>query len=140
MAFAQQSFCGFDNLIQQLNADGANRQKEDNVNRILYEQAVHSFSGLKTSQTILEIPIVVHIVHEGGSENISDSIVLAAIDQLNLRFQNASPYYDSAGVDVQIQFCLASVDPYGKSYFRYYAQCISVHGCNVDIWVRWMPA
>jgi len=65
-------------------------------------------------QTVLEIPVAVHIIHQNGPENIPDSLVISAISQLNLRFQNTGAYYDSAGVDAGIQFCLASVDPDGN--------------------------
>jgi PKD repeat protein len=112
-AFAQQFSCGFDYLKQQQNS-GLN-QKEDMVNHILYNHAINSYFNLKSQQTILQVPIVVHIVHQGGPENISDGTVIAAIDELNLRFQNAPPYYDSTGHSIGIQFCLASVDAQGHA-------------------------
>ncbi|MEO5572085.1 MAG: M43 family zinc metalloprotease [Bacteroidia bacterium] len=108
---AQQFSCGFDYLKQYQNPE--QKQKEENANNFLYERALGSISNLKSQQTILQIPVVFHIVHQGGMENISDSTVIAAIDQLNLRFQNAAPYYDSTGHPINIQFCLASVDPQG---------------------------
>ena len=36
-----------------------------------------------TSAVVYTIPVVVHILHTGGSENISDATVIAAIDQVN---------------------------------------------------------
>lgn len=59
--------------------------------------------------------MVVHIIHENGPENISDTVVISAINQLNLRFQNASPYFDSTGHAIGIEFCLASIDPQGNA-------------------------
>lgn len=65
-------------------------------------------------RNIYTIPIVVHIIHNNGPENISDAAVQQALDNLNLRFQNAAPFYDPAGNDIGIQFCLASVDTNGN--------------------------
>jgi hypothetical protein len=39
---------------------------------------------------------------------------MAEITALNQYFSNSGPFYDPTGVDVGIQFCLASVDPYGN--------------------------
>ncbi|MFI5218737.1 MAG: M43 family zinc metalloprotease [Bacteroidia bacterium] len=110
-AIAQQLSCGFDYLKQQQNP-GLN-QKEDIVNHILYNHAINPNPNFSSQQVILQVPVVVHIIHQGGSENIPDATVIAAIDQMNLRFQNAPPYFDSTGHAVGIQFCLASVDPQG---------------------------
>ncbi len=106
--------CGFDSAKALLNDNPAYQDQEKQINRIYFEQAIKRISGQKTSQTPLQIPIVVHVVHQNGPENISDSLIIAAIDQLNLRFQNAAPYFDSTGTDIQVQFCLASVDPFGN--------------------------
>lgn len=57
------------------------------------------------------LPVVVHIIHNNGAENISDAQVLAGIQHLNEAFANTG-YYDPAnGVNTQIQFCLAQRDP-----------------------------
>jgi hypothetical protein len=108
-----QTSCGFDRLQQQWQSDPAFRQKEKQLNQQLYEKA-QRFSNQRDLQTVLTIPVVVHIIHQNGVENLTDPQVQAGIDQLNLRFQNAAPYFDATGTDVGIQFCLASVDPYGN--------------------------
>ncbi len=88
-----------------------NQAKSD---QILYNLALSGNYQQRNSSVILTIPVVVHIMHLNGPENISDSLVIASIDELNLRFQNGASYFDSTGIDTQIQFCLASVDPYGS--------------------------
>ncbi len=114
--YAQQPFCGSDRArLIQLNNDPDFKQREDNVNQILFKQALRNEAGGRSPMLITRnIPVVVHIVHENGPENISDSEVIASINQLNLRFQNATPYTDITGNNVGIQFCLASVDPSGN--------------------------
>ena len=63
----------------------------------------------------MTLPVVVHIVHNGGSENISDAQVLAAIQHLNAAFAHAD-YFGQAGegVDVGVQYCLARRTPDGQ--------------------------
>jgi PKD repeat protein len=56
------------------------------------------------------IPIVVHIVHQNGPENISDLQVQSQIWALNRDFAN-SPGGPSPAVNTGIQFCLASQLP-----------------------------
>jgi hypothetical protein len=93
--------------------DPAIQQYEEQINRLLYEKALTT-SAQRDVQTVLTVPVVVHIIHQNGPENISNAQVQAGIDQMNLRFQNAAPYFDATGTNVGIQFCLASVDPYGN--------------------------
>ena len=56
------------------------------------------------------IPIVVHIVHQNGAENISDLQVQSQIYALNRDFAN-SPGGPLPAVNTGIQFCLASQLP-----------------------------
>jgi len=67
-----------------------------------------SFQSRATKYTL---PVVFHIIHNGGAENISDSQVLTGLDQLNAAFKNISYYDDQIGEDIEVQFCLASRDP-----------------------------
>jgi hypothetical protein len=68
---------------------------------------------LKTQRTtaVVTLPVVVHIIHNNGSENISDAQVFQGIQHLNEAYAN-SGYYDPAdGVNTQVQFCMAQRDP-----------------------------
>ncbi len=51
------------------------------------------------------IPVAVHIVHQGGAENISDNQVLSQIAALNRDSQNLPPL--PSALDTKIKFCLA---------------------------------
>lgn len=69
---------------------------------------------------IYVIPTVVHVIHEGEligvGSNISDEQVFSAIDAINEDFRKiAGTNGDGDGVDVGIEFCLASRDPDGNS-------------------------
>lgn len=58
----------------------------------------------------LTIPVVVHIVHYDGPENISDEQVQQGIADLNDAFANTGAYQQADGVDIGIRFCLAQQD------------------------------
>jgi len=88
-SFGQVAYCGFD-LIRKSTPDY--KQTEEKVNQQLYQQAVNQSAYKTTTQNVLYVPVVVHIIHQYGPENIADTTVVAAIDQLNMRFQNAAPY------------------------------------------------
>lgn len=60
-----------------------------------------------TPKSLQTIPVVVHIIHQAGPENISDAQVQNAISNINAKFA-ASPFN-------QIQFCLAQRDPNGNA-------------------------
>ncbi|WP_339887328.1 M43 family zinc metalloprotease [uncultured Flavobacterium sp.] len=71
---------------------------------------------------IITIPVVVHVIHNGDaygvSENISDEQVQSQITVMNQDFRRivGTPGYNTntVGVDTQIQFALAKVDPSGN--------------------------
>jgi gliding motility-associated-like protein len=78
----------------------------------LRNRAIQS-GTLKTQRTtaVVTLPVVVHIIHNNGSENISDAQVFQGIQHLNEAFANSGYYDPSDGVNTQIQFCIAQRDP-----------------------------
>jgi PKD repeat protein len=67
------------------------------------------------------IPIVFHIIHEYGSENISDAQVLDAMRILNEDYRKLNsdtnvivPTFQGIAADAQIEFRLAQLDPNGS--------------------------
>ncbi|GGD18593.1 M43 family zinc metalloprotease [Flavobacterium orientale] len=81
------------------------------------QQAVSSQSG-----SIITIPVVVHVIHNGQpvgvAPNITDSQIESQITVLNQDFRRitGTPGFNNnpAGADTQIQFALAKVDPNGN--------------------------
>lgn len=113
--YGQQFSCGFDKVRNDLfKANPSLQQKERDTDKLLYEIALRQESRERGAQTPLYIPIVVHVIHQNGPENLPDSVIINAVVKLNHVFANTGSYYDSAGVDIGIRFCLASVDPYGN--------------------------
>ena len=78
----------------------------------LKNEAASSSTRSLSAQTI---PVVVHIIHQNGAENISNAQVFDAIQHLNDAFKNLGVYDPSTGVDTEIEFCLAIRDPQNNS-------------------------
>ncbi len=57
------------------------------------------------------LPVVFHIIHQNGTENIPDEQVLQNLQDLNDAFANKGYYDPTTGADMQIQFCLAKQTP-----------------------------
>lgn len=65
---------------------------------------------------VKRIPVVFHIIHDNGVENIDDSLLTQQIDILNETFRKISGSIgDGNGVDTEIEFCLATIDPNGNA-------------------------
>ncbi|HKK89349.1 MAG TPA: M43 family zinc metalloprotease, partial [Saprospiraceae bacterium] len=101
--------CGFDERIREAKLSGENyidRSKK------LIKQAIAS--GAVNNKMQHTIPVVVHVIHLGEpigiGTNISNAQIESAITNLNERFSNAN----GLGVDVEIDFCLATKDPFGN--------------------------
>lgn len=77
-----------------------------------YQSDISKF--FKNSSDSICLPIIVHIIHNEGIENISDTQVLQGIENLNDAFANRNYYNPSTGVDTKIQFCLAQRDTLGN--------------------------
>ncbi len=75
----------------------------------------------RAAGTIYTYPVVFHIIHQNGSENISDAQIKDAMRvmnedyrKLNSSFSNTDPAFKSLAVDCEIEFCLATKDPNGN--------------------------
>jgi PKD repeat protein len=69
----------------------------------------------ETGPEIRTVPVVVHIIHNGGSENISKAQIERQIQILNEDYGKlpGTPG-DGDGVDTRVRFCLAKTDPQGR--------------------------
>ncbi|UPT67733.1 MAG: M43 family zinc metalloprotease [Sphingobacteriales bacterium JAD_PAG50586_3] len=92
--------------IQMQNTPGYAQRTQQINNGIL------NFNTQSRGSGVLTIPIVVHIIHNNGPENISNAQVLQGISDLNLSFANGLG--GSSGANSNIQFCLAKQDPAGN--------------------------
>lgn len=77
----------------------------------------HYKANATTQRAVITIPIVFHIVHNNGADNISAAQVNAQIAQLNEDFRKlgAGSNTHPAGADAEITFCAATIDPSGNT-------------------------
>lgn len=98
--------------------DKYQRQNQSNINeaeKTIREELSKNTLSQKTSNSAVKvIPVVVHVIHNGGTENISDAQVQSQIDVLNEDFRKITGTNgDGNGVDTEIEFCLAKKTPNG---------------------------
>lgn len=79
-----------------------------------YQDYINKSLNQNKTTTEYTLPLVVHIIHDNGTENISDTQVETAITHLNEAFANTGYYNPNTGIDTKIQFCLANQDPLGN--------------------------
>ncbi len=79
-----------------------------------YDLLTQNVIQLRSNNPVV-LPVVVHILHNNGNENVSDALVQQGIDHLNAAFANQGFYDRGTGVNTEIQFCLAQQDPEGNA-------------------------
>jgi gliding motility-associated-like protein len=67
------------------------------------------------SNVLKTIPTVTHIVHNGGSENLSDAQVQQGLLWLNQALSNTGIFDQGSGINTDIQLCFAQRTPDGLS-------------------------
>lgn len=129
-SFAQQNVCGTDEHYKQSAAEHAEiAAKRAEFNRA-FAEAMKTYNpndykvqkGLgKNSAPKYIIPVVVHVFHQNGSENISEAQIKSEIAQLNKSFRrtnsdtgNTRSIFRDIAADAQIEFRLAQKDPQGN--------------------------
>ncbi len=114
-AIGQSTECATDYIHNTLVQTDSVYRKQIQFIESQVEASIQNHSNIKLQSTIYTIPVVVHVIHVGEplgtGSNISDVQIQQAIAGLNDRFSNAN----GLGVDVEVEFCLASKDPNGNS-------------------------
>ncbi len=119
--FSQKNYkgCGLNEKLEELYKE--NPKYKEEVSLLIKNSK--SFKKNKDGELIevYTIPVVFHIIHEYGSENISDAQVLDEMIVLNrdYRMRNSDTseidnYFDTTRADVYVEFKLASKDPWGN--------------------------
>jgi len=120
---AQQKECGTMEYHEYLKNQDPQLEKKILKN----EQAMQNWikthpSSKSTKTTIITIPVVVHVVYNNSTENISTAQILSAIEIINKDYRrlnadtSATPsVFSVLGADCGIEFCLATTDPNGNS-------------------------
>jgi len=103
---AQIPICGFDDFY-----------KSRNEIAIAKTEAKYSKQAkvLRTQDSVKTIPVVVHVIHNGGTENITEAQIKNQIRILNEDYRKMTGTNGFGnGADSRINFCLATKNPDGK--------------------------
>jgi hypothetical protein len=108
----KQKYPAFYQNLESLNADLAAKHK----------LALSKMTHLKAENGKKIIPVVVHVIHDGGGENITISQIQNGLDHLNKNingqadnFLSITPdIFASVRGDLNVEFRLAKIDPLGK--------------------------
>lgn len=69
---------------------------------------------------LYRIPVVIHVLHQNGMENISDAQIMDGMSMLNTIFnagfgEPIAPPFDAISAQMDVEFCLATIAPDGST-------------------------
>lgn len=114
--------CGiteYESYLQSINPQRAQEKAE-------YDRTIANIAAARDNNPSVQggtitIPVVVHIVWNTASQNITDNQVLSQIQVLNEDYSrtnadagNTPSYFQGVAANTDIQFCLAQTDPNGN--------------------------
>ncbi len=104
--------CGFDHYY---GSDEANRQRSASESAIRAAIAKRRSESTASADGVKRIPIVIHVIHNNGLENISREQIKSQLRVLNEDFRRIlGTNGHGDGFDTKIEFCLARFDPEGR--------------------------
>ncbi|MES2588420.1 MAG: zinc-dependent metalloprotease [Bacteroidota bacterium] len=114
-ANAQELECPSDLIHKQLLLSNPQYFNKNQILENEIKSIINTSESKIDTKSIYTIPIVVHVIHLGEAvgvgTNISNQQIDDAVVGLNNRWRNVG----GTGVDLEIQFCLASIDPNGNA-------------------------
>lgn len=120
--FAQGEYkCGTTQMHNKMLAEHPELAQVEADYNVLIAKQIEENKNNKMTSNVYIIPIVFHILHINGTENISDLQILDAVNVLNRDFRKlnadttsiVAPYQAQAA-DSRIEFRLAQIDPEGN--------------------------
>jgi len=113
----------YEETLREKNKNRATTEEfESWLSEKITEARVKNKNARNATATVITIPVVVHVIHNGDAigtdENIADAQVISQITVLNQDYRRllGSPGYNSnaVGADIEVQFCLAQRNPNGQ--------------------------
>lgn len=114
--------CGTDEMHQQLFQDRPDLNKGIISAYNQLQDFTHNFDSPsdRTNDPYI-IPVVFHVIHNYGPENISDAQIYDAVEQVNLQLRKLNadttdiiPDFENIATDTEIEICMARKDPDGN--------------------------
>ncbi|MDF2455161.1 MAG: hypothetical protein K0R51_1154 [Cytophagaceae bacterium] len=106
--------CGAEEMNKISWKKSSNKLRHERSEEIIFNRTIET-NNKRTSAGDYVIPVVVHVIHENGTENISDAQIITAIQYMNDAFNNTGGFADPNGTATGIQFCLAKQDALGNA-------------------------
>ncbi|MFN6178559.1 MAG: M43 family zinc metalloprotease [Flavobacteriales bacterium] len=114
-------WCGTDEVRRRLIAEDPTYLNREAALEQEIRQLLANSAEQRDDETVYVIPIVFHIIHLGGAENITNEQVLDQVDILNRDFRKLNPdisqvvpAFQGVAGDSRIEFRLPTLDPYGN--------------------------
>lgn len=114
---AQHHHCGNDDFYESFKL----KHPETALQEAAFNEQCKKQNSLQNRASIYTIPVVFHVIHTGGQENISREQILDQMRVLNQDFNLQNPnknkiraQFANLATDCQIQFKLATLDPNGN--------------------------
>ena len=117
---AQKECSSFDYLESEAKANPSVKYNVERVESFIQQKlrAASGLAGRPHVGSVIKIPVVVHVLYNKASENVTDEIVLEQIKILNDNFRrraadtsNTPEWFKSIAADCGIEFQLATSDP-----------------------------
>lgn len=122
--FSQEYHCGTTQATRQLYLQHPELiQQEAAFNTSLNARIANASRKTSNSDDVYIIPVVFHVIHANGDENISDAQIQNQIDILNNDYRKLNAdignivkntAFDTLAADIKIEFRLAQIDPQGN--------------------------
>ncbi len=123
---AQKRQCHSMENLQEKHLSDPSLKERMNLEEESIKEFIRNWDSELGRNPIITIPVVFHIIHNGDAvgsgENISNALIQAQLDQMNLDYRaqnsdvgNVPSEFAGRVADFEIQFCLASTDPDGNS-------------------------
>jgi len=114
--------CGTEEALKALHTKFPQLKAEYEQNQTIHTGPIATVAEAEAKKaTKYIVPVVFHILHMYGSENISDATIYSLMEELNEDYSasnaglsNIIPMFDSIVADMEIEFRLAAIDPFGN--------------------------
>lgn len=155
LVYSQQTLkhCGADEFSYRLYADNPHLQSVMEYNRGYLKKFTEEYAAEqqgRSNDSLYTIPVVFHVIHAYGNENISDEQIMSGLYVLNRNFALQHP--DTANIvatfkpiaaNCDIEFKLAQLDPNGNctnGINRIASTLTKVGDHSVKNLIHWNPA
>jgi hypothetical protein len=108
----------YNNILKENNSEFNLKQQQLEEHTTNY---INLLPLMNTNNTVINIPVVIHILYNDSIENISNEQIQSQLDSLNKDFRalnadisNVPAVFSPLTADIGIEFCLATQDPDGN--------------------------